>query len=100
MEEFKIGEPVICIESHKLGHFQEGQIFIVQGIKKNSCCGNILINIGISNSFKTMRCNRCGISKENDFFYRASRFKPLKSEFKTISYSKVLEQEKEFVGVN
>lgn len=99
MEEFKIGQPVICIKDHSKGSFKKGQIFIVQGVQKNPCCGGLTLNVGIKTGYVEIRCT-CGKVRKNDDYYGAILFKPSKSEFKTISYSKVLEKEKEFVGVN
>lgn len=99
MEEFKVGQPVICIKDHSRNTFKKGQIFIVQGVQKNFCCGGLTLNVGIKTDYDGMTCT-CGTVRKNDDYYGAILFKPLKSEFKTISYSKVLEQEKELVGVN
>lgn len=96
---FKVGMQVIAVENHSQMYWKKGDIFTIQGMKKESCCGATTIYIGIHKDGRNGE-GICVCKKTIpwDNYYDAKKFKPL--EFQTISYTKVLEQEKELVGVN
>lgn len=78
---FKVGQKVVCIETHNLGHFKKGEIFILSGIKQCPNCKKILLDIGITVNYDIIVCGKCGLEKENDNYFSSHRFKPLYETF-------------------
>ena len=73
----EINKEVICLESTNNGLVQKGRIYVVQGIKKKSCCGDIVINVGVESNFNWIECSNCGQIRSNDNYYKTSRFAPI-----------------------
>ena len=88
--EFYIGQRVVCVESHPLGEFKEGQEFIVKSIKRNTCCGILLLNIGVVTDYEFSRCTTCGRIDLNEDYYNSKRFRPLQ-ELSNTTYNEVME---------
>lgn len=99
---FYVGQKVVALEDSLDGLFKKGDEFRVTSIKKCTGCNAWEITIGIATGYDFKRCVICNcleiIKSEAPFL--AKRFAPVEMSFQEISYSKVMEEEKKFVGVN
>jgi hypothetical protein len=102
---FYIGQEVVCIGNFNKSIKDEPDISYP---KKNitytvrDCefdCGWYIKLKEISNPIRTYRDNSGNIG-DDEASFSATKFAPITSQFKTIEYSKVLEKEKQLIGVN
>jgi len=81
MENFYIGQDVVAICNHPQGHFKEGDIFTIKGLKQGCCnMAPLLIDVGAFNNVGISYCTDCNkTEKTNIIWYCSSSFKPLDS---------------------
>lgn len=73
---FEIGKQVICIEDHPEGTFKQGDIFILNGIRKGCKCHPLLLDIGMSDGIGT-KCTLCGKEFGEEIqWFKSVRFAP------------------------
>jgi len=87
---FYVGQEVVAIKDHPQGDFKKGQEFIIQGIRRQPCCGDILIDIGVKIDYDKMKCSVCGRIYDADYYYSSSRFAP-KQHLSNTTYNEVME---------
>jgi len=98
---FYVGLEVVAIKNHSRGRFKKGQEFVIQGIKKEPCCGLVTVDVGIYSDKKLSIC-RCGKISKNDCYYGADYFTP-KQQLSETTYNEVMmciEQGKELAILN
>ena len=99
---FYIGQRVVAVrDSLHSGCFKKGDEKIVFGIIQMPC-GCWCVDVGDKTVFEFVSCS---IHKDRTksmliLWASATAFAPITSTFQTISYSEVLEKEKEFVGAS
>lgn len=78
---FAPGDRVVCVDSSKgrsLG-LMEGREYTIIAIKRKSCCGSILVHVGITGKSGSSIC-RCGVKKplyDNINWKSQTRFVPV-----------------------
>jgi hypothetical protein len=77
MTNWKVGMKVVCVEGHRCGDFNKGDVFTIKAIGVTPCCKNTTIDIGIRTHHHEMICSECDATYVNNNMYRASRFRPL-----------------------
>lgn len=81
--EFHINQEIVCIESHPSGIIQEGQTFVVKGLKQAQCtCNHVEVDIGFASrkDAAKSRCTTCNAIYEiidGVWWFRSTRFRPL-----------------------
>lgn len=94
---FYVGQKIVCVIGHKDGQFKKGDVFKVQSIKRESCCGNWVVNIGLRTDYCLIVC-QCGHINNNDDYYSCNRFKPLEEmNAPLLTFQQIKEVEKEEV---
>lgn len=86
---FYIGQEVVAIRDHSQGRWRKGEEFIIQGVKKEPCCGLITVNVGINSDLQFVECI-CGHITDNDFYYNSANFAP-KQQLSETTYNEVME---------
>lgn len=102
---FYIGQKVVCVKSHSQGVIKKGQEFTVTGVFEPDCnCDNWTITIGLKTIIPFHQCSFCGYIRKNEssesseFRFGYTMFAPVQEDFKSISFTKVLEEE--LISVN
>jgi hypothetical protein len=93
---FYVGQQVVAIVGHSKENFKKGDLFTVNDIRKNKCCGTWIISIGINtkNRFRNTVCGICNNIRVNDDYYRAATFAPVEQlKYPLIKLTRVLENE-------
>lgn len=101
---FYVGQKVVAIKDHSNKRFLRGQEFTVTGII-NGCCdmSKWVITIGIADiSIESCKCLYCGKAKPviNELIFNSTCFAPTSNNFKSISYTEVMEKEQTLVSAN
>lgn len=92
LPKFYVGQKVVClVDTYSL---QEGKIYTVTTVDTNCKCGSI--GVGILPDTTHLHCDRCNITFEQakDRLFPAPYFQPLIEEYQSISFEKVIENEK------
>lgn len=105
---FYPGQKVVAIYDHSMGRFKKGDEFCIHGIKPSGCkCGGWEVNIGLIREFLDREgiteCHDCNFGALNPtpfYWFSSCRFAPVKEQFATISYTKILEEENKLISVN
>jgi hypothetical protein len=89
---FRIGQKVVCIESHSQNVVVKGQIYVVKGLKVCPICGHLDVDVGIKPPVKSFStCSGCGTCIESSIWWlRASRFAPIE-EIGETTYDEIME---------
>ena len=77
---FYVGQKVVCVKSHSMGLYKKGQVFTVQVVRKEKCCGVVTINIGVKTHYYIMTCSLCRTDYRDEDYYVSSSFRPLQEE--------------------
>ena len=71
MDDINIDSSVICIktnpfprQSNGASELRKGGNYIIQGLKKNPCCGAVVVDVGINKENSKSICI-CGVSNKN-----------------------------------
>lgn len=75
-----IGQRIVAVRSHPDGDFRKGQEFEILALKRSSCCGDVIMDIGFT--FRTsynINCFACKRTKDvvmagQPFFYSQINF--------------------------
>lgn len=90
---FVKGDLVICIKSNKGNEVEEGKKYTVISVKKATCCGVWVVNVGAHRYYVDIKCSSCGHVCSHDSHYMASRFRKVQeSKFRAVSFEKVMEE--------
>ncbi len=78
---FAPGDRVVCVDSKSKSGMPtgliEGNKYTVMAIKRNACCGRVVIDVGLLNPSGYERCTKCDISiKSNVAWKHQYRFVP------------------------
>jgi len=82
MENWYIGQDIVCIKTHSVGLVKEGNTFTIKGLREGFCkCYKTLINVGVShpNSTGMVGCNICnnGFQAHGIAWFDEKLFAPL-----------------------
>lgn len=98
---FYVGQKVVCIKTHTIGIYKQGQVFTITDVYIQKCGCKWVVNIGVFSNIPTMECSSCGFNYSQDNGFAASSFKPLQeSVFPSLTMSKVLEKESQLISMN
>lgn len=74
---FKIGEPVVCIKTHPSGVIKENETYTCVDLKLSSCNCALLIKIDKPMNFTKYQCRKCREIRDFDGYIDSGRFVPL-----------------------
>lgn len=92
---FKVGQQVIALKDHRQGFFKKDDVFTIIDIRV--CCTHSppVLNVGLKNRTKfPSSCEICDsyVDNENYLYFDPCHFAPIESQYKQITYYKVLEE--------
>lgn len=98
---FEVGKKVICVKSHKEAGLNTGDIFELQGIKKDPCkkCGGVLFDVGKSHQYKVGQRIFCGEHETEEYYcdgiwwFLPSRFAPYDDSLSSLTVEMILDEE-------
>lgn len=81
---YEIGQQVVCVKTHSQGVVKEGQIYPLKGMRIG-CCGQLLLDIGITPLYEYNVCGECRKSYKNTdaWWLSAELFRPLDDLYNT-----------------
>lgn len=84
---FKVGQKVVCVSvspnsnvcRHVSTVLKKGAVYTIKSISYNSCCGKMLLDVGIKSDADEVKCTCGRIRKKtgNIWEFDASRFAPI-----------------------
>lgn len=101
---FYVGQEVVCINSSNAfpGHgpvpIKESNKYSVNSIKRCGC-GDWKVDVGFVTPIGTV-CSCRMTTLAGVWWFRASRFAPIREDFQEMSFEKVIEKEKSLICVN
>ena len=100
---FEVGKKVVCIDdSVPAGMLRpkviKGEIYTIHGLKQESCCGELSIDVGLKNDYRSTCHCRCGATigialPGESLWYQSKRFRPIDYDFADQVLEQIFEQE-------